>query len=89
MISISNGNYIICDKNSFEIGNDKYKTIEFLKTNIQPASTILDLGVENPFTTIMESEGFKVANTEGEDLSLAQSLLTKRQMSDSSTSGHR
>lgn len=56
--------------------NKRYKnTIEFLKTNIQPASTILDLGVENPFTTIMESEGFKVANTEGEDLDLNTSNI--------------
>ena len=56
----------------------RYKnTIEFLKTNIQPTSTILDLGVENPFTTIMESEGFKVANTKGEDLDLDTSNIEK------------
>ena len=58
--------------------NKRYKnTIEFLKTNIKPAATILDLGVENPFTTIMEREGYIVTNTKGEDLDVETSNIEK------------
>lgn len=34
------------------------------------AETILDLGVSNPFSEIMEQEGYQVENTSGEDLDL-------------------
>lgn len=44
------------------------KTLEFLRENIKPSSSILDLGVRNPFVEIMEKEGHKVKNTSGEDL---------------------
>lgn len=44
------------------------KTLEFLKANIPVNSSILDLGVENPFSNILKTEGFKVENTKGEDL---------------------
>lgn len=47
----------------------RYKlTLAFLKAHITPSSTILDLGVENPFSSIMRENGFKVTNTQGEDL---------------------
>lgn len=37
----------------------------------QPApKTIFDLGVQNPFCEIMQSKGYKVKNTYGEDLDL-------------------
>lgn len=56
--------------------NKRYKkTIEFLKQHIPQSSTILDLGVSNPFTHIMETEGYKVANTNGEDLDLDTSTI--------------
>lgn len=49
--------------------NKRYKkTLEFLNQHLPKNSTILDLGVENPFSKIMENEGFKVENTKGEDL---------------------
>ncbi len=51
-------------------------TLEFLKKQVGPQERILDLGVANPFSTIMEREGFKVSNTSGEDLDLDQSALT-------------
>lgn len=48
-------------------------TLEFLK-NVAPQNCrILDLGVRNPFTEIMEKEGYQVANTGGEDLDEDQS----------------
>ncbi|QLE00474.1 methyltransferase [Galbibacter sp. BG1] len=54
-------------ENSFP--NKRYKkTIEFLESNISKPASILDLGVRNPFTEIMEARGFHVENTAGEDL---------------------
>jgi len=52
-------------------------TLEFLKKHISVSETILDLGVENPFSKIMKAEGFSVANTSGEDLDKEQSALHK------------
>lgn len=51
--------------------NKRYqKTLEFLTQNVPPPATILDLGVENPFSLIMQKEHYKVTNTRGEDLDL-------------------
>ncbi len=52
-------------------------TIHFLKNYIPKNSSVLDLGVENPFSKIMKTEGFKVENTEGEDLDIDTSTITK------------
>ena len=38
-------------------------TLKFLKTHINNDESILDLGVENPFSGILKKEGFKVTNT--------------------------
>jgi len=43
-------------------------TLQFLKEHIHPGSKILDLGVKNPFTDIMNQNGYLVENTAGEDL---------------------
>jgi hypothetical protein len=49
--------------------NKRFKlTLEFLQKHITTSETILDLGVENPFSKIMIQNGFNVANTTGEDL---------------------
>jgi len=49
--------------------NKRYKhTLAFLQKHIDTSETILDLGVENPFSEIMKSNGYSVANTAGEDL---------------------
>lgn len=54
----------------------RYKhTLKFLKQHIKPSETILDLGVENPFSELLKSEGFRVKNTCGEDLDLDISTL--------------
>ena len=44
------------------------RTFSFLKTRISKESKILDLGVENPFSNFLKSEGFNIVNTKGEDL---------------------
>lgn len=46
------------------------KTLEFLETVVTPPANILDLGVKNPFSKIMEDHHYKVTNTEGEDLDI-------------------
>ncbi|MBQ52659.1 MAG: methyltransferase [Leeuwenhoekiella sp.] len=46
------------------------KTLEFLNKHIKAPSNILDLGVKNPFSEIMKTEGYSVQNTSGEDLDL-------------------
>ena len=43
-------------------------TLDFLKKHIKTSETIFDLGVPNPFSKIMEDNGYKVINTTGEDL---------------------
>jgi len=49
--------------------NKRFKhTLEFLKKHIKTSESILDLGVKNPFSEIMISEGYSVENTTGEDL---------------------
>lgn len=43
-------------------------TLAFLKKYISTEETILDLGVDNPFSGILRNEGYSVNNTKGEDL---------------------
>lgn len=50
-------------------------TLEFLKKHVSTDEKILDLGVDNPFSKIMKSEGFLVQNTAGEDLDNDQRAL--------------
>lgn len=51
--------------------NKRYaKTAQFLKEVLPQGSAVLDLGVTNPFSEIMMSEGYTVTNTRGEDLDL-------------------
>ena len=54
----------------------RYKlTSQFLVEHIPKSSTILDLGVENPFTKVMKDYGYKVTNTTGEDLDINTSSI--------------
>lgn len=51
--------------------NKRYRhTIAFLQKHINTSESILDLGVENPFSEIMKSNGYRVNNTGGEDLDI-------------------
>jgi hypothetical protein len=47
-------------------------TLEFLKEHLPVGSSILDLGVPNPFSQLMKEAGYEVSNTGGEDLDLDQ-----------------
>lgn len=52
-----------------KIPSKRYKhTLEFLQSVLPAPATILDLGVRNPFSEIMEQHGYTVINTSGEDL---------------------
>lgn len=51
------------------------ETIEFLIGVAPPPANILDLGVRNPFSEIMEAQGYAVENTNGEDLDLDTSAV--------------
>ncbi len=54
----------------------RYKhTLEFLNSHISTTETILDLGVENPFTVVMKNNGYTVENTKGEDLDTDTSTI--------------
>lgn len=52
-------------------------TAAFLRKHISKEQSILDLGVENPFSKIMQQEGYSVENTGGEDLDTDFSAISK------------
>lgn len=59
----------------------RYKhTLIFLQTVLPSPATILDLGVRNPFTEIMEKNGYTVINTQGEDLDLLPEIVKKHKV---------
>ena len=51
------------------------KTLAFLNQYIHQGSHILDLGVQNPMAELMQAQGHKVENTQGEDLDEDQTAL--------------
>lgn len=53
------------------------KTLDFLKENLPPPATILDLGIQNPLSKLMEKQGYKVLNTKGEDLDKCPEIVSK------------
>jgi hypothetical protein len=58
--------------------NKRFKhTLEFLQKHISTSETIFDLGVPNPFSKIMEENGYSVKNTTGEDIDNNQTALQK------------
>ena len=50
-------------------------TLQFLKKHVSTTETVLDLGVPNPFSKIMEDNGYTVINTKGEDVDNNQTAL--------------
>ncbi|PJE40800.1 MAG: methyltransferase [Flavobacterium sp.] len=50
-------------------------TLQFLNKHVSTAETVLDLGVPNPFSKIMEDNGYTVINTKGEDIDNDQTAL--------------
>ena len=56
--------------------NKRFKyTLDFLQKHITTSETIFDLGVSNPFSKIMQENGYDVKNTNGEDLDNDQTAL--------------
>ena len=56
--------------------NKRFKlTLEFLKKHVPHSQSILDLGVNNPFSEIMGKDGYRVENTSGEDLDVDTSTI--------------
>ena len=56
--------------------NKRFKlTLEFLQKHVTTSETIFDFGVPNPFSKIMEENGYTVKNTKGEDLDNDQTAL--------------
>ena len=56
--------------------NKRYKeTLEFLESVVPTPANILDLGVRNPFSELMEKNGYRVSNTTGEDLDLNTEIV--------------
>ncbi len=59
-----------------KIPEKRYReTLAFLKSVLPAPATILDLGVRNPFSKIMEENGYTVFNTNGEDLDLLPEVV--------------
>ena len=59
-----------------KIPKKRYKhTLRFLEQVVSKESSILDLGVANPFSEILTKEGFKITNTLGEDLDIDTSSV--------------
>ena len=52
-------------------------TLRFLQDVLPAPATILDLGVRNSFSEIMEEHGYTVYNTNGEDLDLVPEIVKK------------
>ena len=55
-------------------------TLEFLQSVLPAPATILDLGVRNPFSEIMEQNGYTVYNTLGEDLDEVPEIVKKHKV---------
>lgn len=59
-----------------ELHSKRYKkTLTFLQSILPAPATILDLGVRNRFSEIMEQHGYTVYNTQGEDLDLLPEVV--------------
>ncbi|WP_417290242.1 methyltransferase [Corallibacter sp.] len=57
--------------------NKRFKhTAKFLQQHISKDHSILDLGVQNPFSDVMKNIGYSVTNTKGEDLDFDTSTIT-------------
>lgn len=51
------------------------RTLRFLEKHLDKDTSILDLGENNPMADRMRQEGYRVSNTQGEDLDTDQSRL--------------
>ena len=65
----------ITSKADYALKAFDYSALDFLQKHITTQETIFDLGVPNPFSKIMEENGYTVKNTTGEDLDNNQNAL--------------
>lgn len=56
------------------------QTLAFLQSVLPAPATVLDLGTRNPFTEIMEQNGYTVINTQGEDLDVLPEIVKKHKV---------
>ena len=50
-------------------------TLEFLQKHIEKDELILDLGIENPLSSLIKKNGYNINNTSGEDLDVDRSSI--------------
>ena len=50
-------------------------TLEFLQKHIEKDELILDLGVENPLSSLIKKNGYNINNTSGENLDIDRSTI--------------
>ena len=53
------------------------RTLRFLEKHLDKEAAILDLGENNPLADVMRHAGYRVSNTQGEDLDTDQSRLAQ------------
>ncbi len=50
-------------------------TLEFLQKHIEKDKLILDLGIENPLSSLIKKNGYNINSTSGEDLDIDRSTI--------------
>ncbi|MAV00600.1 MAG: methyltransferase [Flavobacteriaceae bacterium] len=50
-------------------------TLEFLQKHIEKDELILDLGIENPLSSLIKKNGYNINSTSGEDLDIDRSTI--------------
>ena len=50
-------------------------TLEFLQKHTEKDELILDLGIENPLSSLIKKNGYNINNTSGEDLDIDRSAI--------------
>ena len=50
-------------------------TLEFLQKHIEKDESILDLGIENPLSSLIKKNGYNINNTSGENLDIDRSTI--------------
>lgn len=55
------------------------ESLAFIQKHFPEPTSVLDLGVRNPFSEILEKEGYQVTNTSGVDLDIDRSELSLHQ----------
>ncbi|HLT72382.1 MAG TPA: hypothetical protein VKZ75_07000 [Cyclobacteriaceae bacterium] len=53
------------------------KTLSFITSSLDAPADILDIGTPNAFSEILQSKGFNVHNTSGEDLDETPEIISK------------